>query len=381
MKTYQKNVDYISKELFLLLLIAGSLVRLFVMLRGHNWDVDSWRIVADIVSSGDNVYSSTTRYNYGPIWFNILGLLDRGFGWISDDLFRIRFAVSAFLTIVDALLACYLSSTYSRKVALLFFLNPISIIITGYHSQFDNLAILVGLVAISSYERAPLLKHKIMPLALLGLSLSIKHVLILFPVWMFFKEKRFARRILVLMIPLGIFFLLFIPYINEGASGIIANVFRYASFNNAPFWTVFAPNFMFMLLPEESYRLFFLGAIILLGFIMRNRSLRESSYIYLISFVALSSAVAGQYLAISIPGIAVNWNFIFGIYSFLGGLYLSISPDGLHLASFQYQIYGYYLLIPILATGLMYSLVGREESIRLLKSLKKRIVDILKQGI
>ena len=172
---------------FFILILAGSLIRISLSFRGYNFDIDSYRIVADIFSSGGNVYSLTTRYNYGPIWFHVLGLLDKGFAWIENDLFRIRFAVTCFLTGIDILMAIYISSKYSRKAAILFYLNPISIIISGYHSQFDNLAVLIGLVAIDLYERSSTFRSRTASLSLLGLSLSVKHVFILFPLWIFFN--------------------------------------------------------------------------------------------------------------------------------------------------------------------------------------------------
>ncbi|CAM8376021.1 hypothetical protein MCEMHM7_00896 [Candidatus Methylopumilus planktonicus] len=61
----------------LLFAAFGLGIRLFCASRGYNWDVDSYRVVADIVARGGNVYQETGRYNYGPIWFYILHWLDQ----------------------------------------------------------------------------------------------------------------------------------------------------------------------------------------------------------------------------------------------------------------------------------------------------------------
>ena len=84
-----------------------------------------------------------------------------------------------------------LFKNYSLKIGLLFFLNPISIIITGHHNQFTNFALLFGFLSVLLYEKNNLNFKIILPLIIMGLSLSVKHVLIFFPIWWAFKEKRF----------------------------------------------------------------------------------------------------------------------------------------------------------------------------------------------
>ncbi len=39
---------------------------------GHTYDFDSYRLVANAITYGKNVYAWTPRYNYGPVWFNLL---------------------------------------------------------------------------------------------------------------------------------------------------------------------------------------------------------------------------------------------------------------------------------------------------------------------
>ncbi len=60
---------------FVFIIVIGTLIRLAIAQRGYNFDIASYRIVADIMANDGNVYLETQRYNYGPIWFYILSFL------------------------------------------------------------------------------------------------------------------------------------------------------------------------------------------------------------------------------------------------------------------------------------------------------------------
>ena len=53
---------------FLVVVVLGVALRLWMATLGHNWDLASYQTVAQIVDAGGNVYAETERYNYGPLW-------------------------------------------------------------------------------------------------------------------------------------------------------------------------------------------------------------------------------------------------------------------------------------------------------------------------
>jgi hypothetical protein len=111
------------------------------MTLGYNYDFESHLIVGKIVSSGGNVYAETSRYNYGPIFSLCLGLFYYLSSFLGNPSFAYRMFIVCFLTCFDIALSFLLYKKYkSMSIAALFFLNPVSIIITGYHNQFDVLA-------------------------------------------------------------------------------------------------------------------------------------------------------------------------------------------------------------------------------------------------
>jgi len=322
---------------FLFMMVLGTLIRLAVAQRGYNFDVASYRIVADIMTDGGNVYAETRRYNYGPIWFYILSFLDTLPFPITDPILSLRWKVTSFLSITDIAIATCLYRWYGFKVATLFFLNPISIIITGYHSQFDNLAILVALISIKTIdnENNTVSNKYLCGLFLLGLSLSIKHILFIFPLWLAFKNTRWRDKLLTISIPYAIFLASFLPYLSKGADGILNHVFLYRGFANAPFWKGVAPG---VIIDKIPIFILFTGTLLLLGLFIRSKKPLQSLFIYTVALVVFSSAVANQYLAIGLIAISVQWNFMYALYSIAATLYLLASSDGMHIKFFQHYL-------------------------------------------
>lgn len=365
---------------FILLLIIGSALRLLAAHRGYNFDIVSFRIVADIAANGGNVYAETQRYNYGPIWFHLLSLLDSLPFPISDPLFSLRWKVSLFLTGCDIAIATCLYRWYGLKIAALFFLNPIAIIITGYHSQFENLAILIGLLAVKSIEKNDS-QLSLSGLALLGLSLSIKHILFLFPFWLAVKNTRWRDKLLTLLIPYSLFLGSFLPYAIEASDEIIKHVFLYRSFSNAPFWLDIFPTIISHKIPVF---VLFMGTMILLGLLLRDKKPLDSFYLYSLSLVIFSSAIANQYLAICIVGISVHSNTLYILYSIMGGIYLFASGDGLHFTFLQQYLgsdgntsfIGYAELVFVLFLGLVLQLLSKTTKQRWLSLFRQQVKEL-----
>jgi hypothetical protein len=308
----------------------GVVLRYLAAARGHNFDFESFRIVTEIASRGGNVYAETSRYNYGPVWFNLLHLFDRMGSVLSNRPCAFRLLLVTFLTGVDLCIFSLLFRSFGRRAALMFLLNPIGIVITGYHNQFDNLAVLTGLVAVLIYEKRlmPKCRDPLWPsLAVLGVSLVIKHDLFAFPLWMALKCTSWRRAIATAAVPIGIFFASFVPYWSTSRDGIIAHVFLYPSFDNAPLWHIVVPGALQAIITPK---VLFALALIVGGWLFRGLPATHSLLLYTLVLVSFSPAVANQYLAIVVPAVAVYWNVPFGLYSLLGSLLVAGNADGLH---------------------------------------------------
>ena len=326
--------DYQMKYCFLIAILFGTIFRFIVIQFPHNYDFDSCVIIGNIASDFGNVYTRTHRYNYGPVFYFLIGILYHFSQLIPNSNIVFRYLIVLMLTLVDILLAVLVYSKYkSRFAACLFIINPISIIITGVHHQFDNIAILLALCAIEFYNNEESFgKKDIVFILLFALSLITKHVFYLFIVWIMFRtELTLKKRLAYTVIPVFLFLLSFAPFFRgDGARGIINNVFLYRSFNNAPLlrgiYELFA-------VPKGAY--FPLSALFtcLFGFLYRKEGIREYVLLYTICVVCFSSAIANQYLVIPMVGLCVLSNNFKYIYMVFIGLFLALESNGLGLFS------------------------------------------------
>lgn len=144
-----------EKSILISIVITGIVLRLSLAIGNYNLDVANYILDKDIFLKGGNIYTQQVAYNYTPIFYYILGSL----GVIQKLLGNIYFPflVRSFLTGIDFITLIFLLKIAEIlkiskiKTAFLFFLNPISIIITGHHGQFDNIAILLLVISLFFY--------------------------------------------------------------------------------------------------------------------------------------------------------------------------------------------------------------------------------------
>jgi hypothetical protein len=351
-------------SLFIALMAVGIVARFLLPVLGHNFDFESYRIVGDIVTRGGNVYAETTRYNYGPIWFLILGAARGLAALTSQPEAAFRFFVVAVLTAADAAIAFILRRQYGDRVALLFFLNPVSILITGYHSQFDNVAIAAGLAAMQLGARAEAdgdRRRWLASLGLLGVALTIKHIFFLLPLWLAFRAKGWPARLTALTLPVAIFLASFLPFLTA-SDAIVQNVFLYRSFPNGLLFREVADA-----IPPA---LLLILGLAIIGYLVRKRPLFESALLYLVALVVLSPAMANQYLAIPVAAVAAQMNPLHALYTLVASLVIVSNPDGLGLGLVHQLLgpsvgnwlegrHGYDLPVVLLAFGTLWSMRSR----------------------
>ena len=331
--------------LFLFLAVLSLSGKLLVSAVGHNFDYESYLIVAEIVRKGGNVYAETNRYNYASGWFNVLGALD----FFFHSCFR--YALIVFLSLADIGIAWLFWRLKKRIAALLFLLSPVALYISGYHNQFDNVAVFFAFASIYFLTGEKSLSHRNAWISafLMGLSLVMKHVFIFFPIWFLFRKIDLGKKAVLVLLPYMIFFLSFIPYAglkasadpsqeeslrediyfakslitspdfysfflsksgraklsfnleahagkaNEAMKGIARNVFLYKSSNNRVLLRLLFPEVVERLIPPF---LFFLLGIIPAGLFLRKQNILECFCFYTGVLFVFSSAIADQYLAI-----------------------------------------------------------------------------------
>ncbi len=324
---------------FGLIVMAGVILRLTVMLFGHNFDFESYCIVGRLVTQFKNVYANTERYNYGPLFFCVQGIL-YALSAPEINVFSVqtyRVLIVVFLTTVDVFIAVILQKKYGIKASGLFLLNPISVIITGFHNQFDNLAILFAIIAFQNYNsNEKFCKKDVMYVLMFALSLITKHIMFMMPFWILIaKDLTFRKKIIYSFVPVILFLLSFVPFALESKDafyGILQNVFLYRSFSNSPF---LMPIYKAFGVHDNVYFVVFFILLALVGILVREFKKEEKLMIYLVALVMLSSAIANQYLVIPIVTLAVMGNRVgYLSYTVVTMLYLLFSIDGFKLGKY-----------------------------------------------
>ena len=187
MSPSSSSAKWLARAFVLGVLVVGAALRIWLASRGHNYDMGMWRGIADVAARGQNIYLSRDPvYDKPPGWFLILGGLDRVHGWLGaqrlgSESFHI--VVASFLTLADIGVGLLLLRAYGWIAFLFFFLNPVSILLTGFQSQYDTLALLPALaswllITCPDHDRPGQL---LAAAGLMGLSLVIKHIMIFFP--------------------------------------------------------------------------------------------------------------------------------------------------------------------------------------------------------
>ena len=348
---------FFHRHLPLLLFIAIALIsvalRIALAFRGHNYDQDSWQIVGDIALRHGNVYTSTYRYNYGPIWFLLLG----GLRWLHHVLNLSRLGpesfhvvVVAFLSLIDLAIGFLLFRRFCLIVATVFLLNPLSLLLTGYHSQFDSLALLFGLIAWTLISPKPPqvvgFPRWVAAALLLGLSLATKHILLLFPIWIVFcpnLHPTIWKRVLFASLVYIVFVSSFVPFAVEAdALHAITKALAMHGYSETAFFTrlvnlIFPPPLidnLFGLIHERiGMKALFLIVMLIVGWIVARVRPEKLFECYLVSLVLCTSLMADQYLAIPLMVCAIQYR------RFSSWLYIAIGTTLVQWSAYQAGVF------------------------------------------
>ncbi len=320
-----------SFRVALVLAVVAIAVRLALAAAFHgNFDEDSFEIVAAIMRKGGNIYAETTRYNYSPLWAHLL----LAFSYISDfTAAPFHFVVRSFGTLVDVadaalvgLIGYRLNGWKPSTGFALYLINPVTLLLTGYHGQFENLATLPLLACLWLYVRGSGSPNTKWIWVLGTLALVVKHIVV-FGVWTVFVYVFGWRRAIIASLAAGATMLLtFLPYLPEGRDGILRNVFEYTSASHFFGLGLFVqgyPGMGIFLLAMAAWPLF------AKQYMPLEKALQGSS----LALVCLIPGFALQYLLMPVPFATPFMSFGFVSYSVSASALLLLSPDNLNVGS------------------------------------------------
>ncbi|KXK08432.1 MAG: hypothetical protein UZ20_WS6002000961 [candidate division WS6 bacterium OLB21] len=225
-----------TTRLVVILLVEAIVLRVLMATQGQNVDFDSYRIVAEIMHSGGNVYAETTRYNYSPLWAYILLLFEEVRILFQADIWLFRLQIVLLLAMADVLIALVLYKISGLKSFALYIFSPLVIFVSAFNMQFDNLALALGLSSLFLLK-----KQKIrVSIVLMVASLLVKHTLIAYLLWLLFRRD-VPKKGLFVILPMAILSLSFLVYGIE-YEYLLRNVISYRPNDAAPLYNMFVPD-------------------------------------------------------------------------------------------------------------------------------------------
>ncbi len=299
-----------------LLALAMRLVPNAILPNGALYDLESYRIVADLTLEGRAVYvepAAQNRHPYLPLQLYWLAFSR----WLSTELGIsfvkvVRLAPIAADAAIAVLLYAGLSRRLTRQAAfaggLAYALNPVSIYVSAYHGQFDAIPALLLLLSLQTLSRSPFRSA-------LWLSLGIwvkSWPVLALPVCMF-SPGRWRERLvylgIVLAVPLaGVILYSLLCRVNPLAVGLPA--LRYNHGIGIWGYTYLVRLLVLFALPLQATLQFFVDygrylTLIVLGaawwFGARRQSPAAGALTMLVMFLAAAHAFSIQYLAWVVP--------------------------------------------------------------------------------
>lgn len=342
-----------KKKVLLGLLLLALVIRLLPMLLlpvGAGYDIASFQLVAEALLNGEEVYTSAAvgRHPYLPMQMYVIG----GMFYMAKQTAVLPFVVWIKLPAVladvaiTAILYLYLTRLQSVTkqqtvgLTLLYVLNPISILVSAYHGQFDAIPVFLLLLSLYLYQfhQRFLLSATALGFAILNKTWPIVLLPILF-LRLPNNRKRILYSIIAISIPI-LFTILYILYFEADPEPMLGRALTHTG--NSGYWgwsamlavtKLFSPfaEFLFDLLVSMR-RWLLLGSGILGLWLTRKQTALNALTTILLFELTVTAGIGIQWLLWVIPfGILVKEVKWIRWYALTGMLFLLAQLYGWHM--------------------------------------------------
>lgn len=351
LRAFSTSANHLRHGLwFVVILLVGFVLRVYLATGSYNVDL-KWFIVASELFQNNIIqfYGHLPSYIYPPLWYFICGILGKIQLAIGGVPFE--FVERVFLSFVDLALLSGLLTLARRRgrsllwTAALFFLNPISIILTGHHGQFDGLPLLFVVWAIVVLEDTKRTRrtNQIVAFMLLTIALLFKQS-ILFQVFTVFLAFHKNRLIGMLLTAFSVFFLglSFVPFLPEAMRVIQSTTHQYAGiigvYGISYAATLFCGQCVFPVYGMPFWALFrniFVAATVLFALVARHKDIVRSCLIVTLFFFTFTTGIAPQYFMYPLVFGVLYPSKWFVLFSVVTGIFLVGHWDELNYTPFQ----------------------------------------------
>ena len=316
-----------SKEIILFIfgILLSLAIRLFFTLKGAALaDVLRMYEVAQKVLSGGNPYQTYGFYIYPPLWMQV-----EYFSLLVSRVFLIPFqtVIKIWPNVADLLIGIVIyvfltnnkvKPAISVPWSLFYILNPVSILISSVHGQFDSIVSLFTLLSIFfiTFFKTP--KFFYLSALMFGIAIAFKpNPVMLLPFFLLYKNVNFIKRIKYLLVTAVPITLTLLPYVFISPREVLTSIlgysgaydFGYAAIfrglwyqNNANYWFPYSDQFL-----SISKVLFLFLSIFIYFFFANPPAGRAGKKVYVSSlalyllFLIVYFGISGQYYLWIIP--------------------------------------------------------------------------------
>ncbi len=335
-QTWERYTARDQRIFFWLVILSGTAIRVLVSVKGYgNYDSVSWEQVGQILARGENVYNHTTRYNTSPLWFWILSGLNKVA--LIGNVIPYRSWVRIFLSGVDLATAILIWKSarclgVPKAVALSFFyLNPVSILLSSYHAQFENIAIFFLLTGVYLYSRpSPSAKwRQALMWSFVTLGLIAKHnICYEVPIVLRFVFGKLRNWAILFILSCLVFFASFWPYWHESGQAIVKNVLLYGSY---------PMSYGISTLVQAAWlKYIFLFALLGYAFIQRSQDLVTRCLQGTLFFLTFTPGFGHQYLVLPVALGALRPSKLFFVFTIVTSLAIMGSDRNIYIKALSW---------------------------------------------
>jgi hypothetical protein len=318
-----------------MVILAGTVIRLILAVAIYgNIDTQTHELFVSIADKGGNIYVESPGYNLTPVRLWVLCALKQIQLALPGAPFH--FVVRSFFSGIDLLtLGVLLLIAGVRKLpavrtAIFFYLCPITFLITGYHGQFENFAMLMVLTGIYMYLRfatKPILRTALLWLFATA-GMIVKHnVFYEVIICLHSSIKRYRIKVPLFVISVIIFLSTFIPYWEEGGKGIINNVFKYGSQVG-----IYGITSLVML---PNLKNLFIPAMCVFPFFLKSKDIVAQCLLGVLFFLTFTTGIGIQYFVLPVALGALRPSKFFLLYILLASFYILGSRDNVFIPYFH----------------------------------------------
>ena len=333
----------------LLLFITGIFIsltiRAYLIFNGSEvGDIHALWEMGDLTLRGVNPYIALNYNTYPPLALYLQAATIKLSAFLDIPFYILIKFWPNLADLLITFLLCYflikqgLSKVSAYAWSLIFFLNPVSIIISASHGQIDSVPSLLVISSILLMIFKKTLSYTLLSAFLLGLAIAIKpNPLILLPLLLTFKRTSIKNAVLFLLISIVPVSILIWPFLQDYPNLILTKLLNYSGSKDFGLPAILRG---FYYLKTSDYNLIFSEDVLrlskmifLIGFLILVLIFRYSGKLIIaclaayLLFLTIYFGISAQYLSWILPFAILNKDLMiipYSIASFLTLIGLSL---------------------------------------------------------